>query len=332
MCKKIWLGIDVGENELHVAIAPEGSDVRDWAKLANEAFANNGHGLRSLCAWVTRKGYGLEAIAGVCLESTGRLSRQLTVKMGNRLGPLSIVPPGRPKKFGESMGLRDKTDRVDACKLALFGAITKPTPKPLPPRLQRELREVSALRDRLVGDLLAEKNRLRAKPESKFVRNKIKAKIRAIKQDIADTEAEMERLFAQNEKRAEDVKRLQTIPGVGLATARAIVAQLGDLSEFKRNELVAYAGLYPKHFQSGKSVQRKPRLAKGGGASIRRTLHMAALSAKKHHPGLHTWAERKKAEGMAHNAILGAIMRRLLLIMRALVKNQKTYEPVPIST
>lgn len=119
---------------------------------------------------------------------------------------------------------------------------------------------------------------------------------------------------------------MATIPGVGAKTTRVLLAHFGDLREYSRNELVCLAGLYPKQFQSGTSVRKKPKLAKGGGARIRAALYMAALTARRFCPHLKIFAQRLAEKGLSNMAILGAVMRKLLLLVRALVVSGKDYQ------
>ena len=87
------------------------------------------------------------------------------------------------------------------------------------------------------------------------------------------------------------------------------------------------AGLYPREYTSGKSVFKKPRLAKGGKGNVRRRLYMCAMVALKHNPVLKRFAKHLMAQGKTPMSALGALMRKLLLIARALVVSGKDFDP-----
>jgi len=236
------------------------------------------------------------------------------------------VNPARPVAFARSLGLRDKTDRIDACVLALYGVAIRPAPKPLPTTQQRQLRALSALYERGKKDVTASKNQLRETIQSPVVRRCLRVRLRALEKEMALVAIEMDRLIDDDDTLKKDARRMSTIPGIAEKTRRVLLAHFGNLREYSRNELVSLAGLYPKRFQSGTSVHRKPKLAKGGGARIRAALYMAALTARKHCPQLKRFADRLKKNGLTNMAILGAVMRKLLLLARALVVSGQDYQ------
>ena len=327
MCKKIWIGVDLAKASFHAAVAPVEAHPSDWARLHHREFEHSLKGVTALCAWVQKQGYGTEHIAGLCVEATGRLSWTFAELLGERLGPVSIVNPARPVQFAKSVGLREKTDRSDACVLALFGVTMRPQPRPLPTERQHQLRELAGLYAGTRRDLTAVNNQLKEPIRSPFVRRRLRLKHRRLEQDIELIEEQMDIQLAQDPQIAEDAQRMQTIPGVGPKTARMLLAHLGDLRQYTRAELTARAGLYPRQHQSGTSVHKRPRMVKGGGQAIRSALYMAALNARRFCPHLHHFAQRLKQNGLSNMAILGAVMRKLLLLIRTLITQNVDYNP-----
>ena len=68
----------------------------------------------------------------------------------------------------------------------------------------------------------------------------------------------------------------QQIKGIKKVGAMTMSAELGELQHYGRNQMVGASGIFPKCFESGRSVRRKPRMAKGGGGRLRRVLYMGA--------------------------------------------------------
>lgn len=327
MCKKIWIGVDLAKASFHAALAAVDAHPTDWARLPNREFEHSAKGVTALCAWVKKQGYGAEQILGLCVEATGRLSWSFAELLKERLGPVSIVNPARPVQFARSVGLREKTDRSDACVLALFGVALRPLPRPLPSERQHQLRELAGLYASTRRDLTAVNNQLKEPTRCAFVRRRLRVKRRRLEHDLAAIEKEMDAQLSEDPQAAEDAQRMQTIPGVGPKTARMILAHLGDLRQYTRAELTARAGLYPRQHQSGASVHKRPRMVKGGGRAIRAALYMAALSARRFCPHLSVFAQRLKHNGLTNMAILGAVMRKLLLLIRTLIVRGVDYNP-----
>jgi transposase len=327
MCNTVWVGIDLAKKSFYAALAPLDARPDEWAKLHHRAFDHSADGVTALCAWVELLGYTRAQIAGVCAEATGSLAWLFVELLEERLGPVSIVNPAYPHQFAKSLGLREKTDRTDACALALYGVAMRPVPRPLPSERQRSLRELADLYAHTRSDLTATQNKLGERITSGFVRKRLKTRARQLQKELDAIEKEMDSLSAQDPQAVQDAERMQTIPGVGPKTARLLLAHLGDLRHYTRAELTARAGLYPRQHQSGTSVRKRPRLAKGGGAAVRAALYMAALNARRFCPHLRAFADRLKQHGLSNMAVLGAVMRKLLLLIRTLIVQQTNYNP-----
>lgn len=327
MDKRFWIGVDLSKADFCVAIASLEDSPTNWVQLPNAKFPHNAVGVEAFLAWLTKRMVQKESIAGICAEATGRLAWGFAQLLGGRLGPVSIVNPAHPVAYGRSLGIRHKTDRSDACILALFGVSRRPAPRALPNDTERALRELSNLYDSLRKALQADENRLKDPIVSSVVRTLLRKKVRTLSKELAVVEKEMDRIIQQDPQHSRDAQRLKTIPGVGEKTVRVLLAQFGDMRGYTRNELVALAGLYPRQYESGSSVWRRPKLVKGGGGRVRSALYMAALSAKRFCPQLHRHAEHLAKRGLCNMAILGVIMRKLLVLMRTLVVTEQDYQP-----
>ena len=126
MSKAVWVGVDVGKESFFAAVASGEDAVADWARLPVKEFAFCEDGLERFVRWVSSAAASGDTLSGVCIESTGRLGWRFTEQLEGALGPVSMENPARTRAFGDSMGLRDKTDRVDACVLALYGVAMQP--------------------------------------------------------------------------------------------------------------------------------------------------------------------------------------------------------------
>lgn len=327
MSNTFWIGSDIAKKTFWIALAKVGEADTDWTKLRHHEFEHTAQGVTAFLKWLEGLGIGKQEVAGICLESTGRLSYQWAMLLDECLGAVSIVNPAAPKAFGTSLGIRDKSDRVDACVCALFGRMKSPAPTIFRSPKSQELCEQFRCYLALDTQRIANEQRLNDGPSSQSVRNILRKAIKALERQIAHLEDAMDQTIKDDPQLNKDAKQAQTVKGIGKKAVCVILGEFGDLRQYKRNELVALAGLFPKEFTSGTSVHKKPHLAKGGGGRVRQILYMCAMAAQKHNPHLKQFAERLKKNGKEPMEILGAIMRKLLLMVRAVVISGKAYDP-----
>ncbi|MDY2985228.1 MAG: transposase [Synergistes jonesii] len=141
-------------------------------------------------------------------------------------------------------------------------------------------------------------------------------------------------LHVIDKKIAKQLKKLSsvilTIPGVGPATGAIVLDEIGDIGRFSNpKKLVAFAGIDPTSFQSGNYVGRHNRLSKKGSPYLRRVVWMSALIAVRCDPVFKAFYEKKRDEGKAHRSTLGAVSRKLLYTIHAVLKANKPYEVRP---
>lgn len=327
MSKKFWIGCDIAKNTFWIALAEVGDPDTDWTKLPHREFEHTAQGVDAFIEWLADKGIGKQEVAGICLEATGRYSLQWNMLLEGRLSGVSIVNPARPKDFRKSLGIQSKSDRIDACVCAMFGRTKTPPVTTFRSPVHQELCDLFRLYLALDSGRLGHVQRLNDDPSTKAVRGILRKTIKALERQIANTEAEMDKIIEQDQQLRQDAERAQSITGVGKKSVRAILAEFGDLRQYKRNKVVALAGLFPLEFTSGTSVHKKPRLAKGSGGRVRRVLYMCAMSARKYNPHLKKFADRLENYGKAPMQVLCAIMRKLLLMVRAVIVSGHSYDP-----
>ena len=96
--------------------------------------------------------------------------------------------------------------------------------------------------------------------------------------------------------------------------------------EKSAEEIAALVGLAPVNRDSGK--KRGKRRIFGGRAAVRSVLYMATLSAKKHNPIIKKFYEHLLAQGKEKKVALTACMRKLLVILNAMLRDQKPWRMV----
>jgi transposase len=103
------------------------------------------------------------------------------------------------------------------------------------------------------------------------------------------------------------------------------------LSEYRdRKAVAAYAGLSPRHNQSGLSPGRS-RLCKAGNAKLRKSLYYPALAAMRSNPLIRPFVERLQARGKRPMVIIAAVMRKLLVMAYGILKTGRAFAAQPAS-
>jgi transposase len=319
----VWIGIDVGKETVDVALhgaQPIGSVKR---------FPRTAAGMISLVQWAGEQvpsGTPLRAV----MEATGRYSLVAItwlMEADPAIAP-ACINPLHAKRFGQSLGLRNKTDQDDARMLARYGAERRPEAYEAPSPTVSELRSLVRERRELVAEQTRLKNRISESTDSPIVKREREKLRGTLEKMIKRIEAEIKRVAAQDKDLARDLKRVMTIPGVGLVTAVTVLAELGDLRRFASGrQLVAFAGLSPRRHESGTSVRGRTFMCKKGNPTVRAVLYMSAVTAARMEKGMkdtytHLTVEKKKNP----KAALGALMRRQLILMRTLLVKNEDYK------
>jgi len=324
-----WTGIDVAKSSFQAALLIPGRNrpqppLRD---LATCSFPRTPDGVKAFCAWLDEEGAGPDTRA--VMEATGIYSEELAIMFLQYRPELvpAIANPQQTSAFTKSLGLRNKTDALDARALARYGAERNPAPfEPAPPEYLA-LRRLVRHRQQLVEQSLSLGNIAGEGTDDKFVAQSRKLLLGSFAREIAKVEKKMRALFGQYAKLKADADLLESIYGVAFLTASTVIAELGDLRRFARaRQLVAFVGLSPRQHQSGSSIDRPAHLCKRGNSRVRKSLYMAALTAIRDQGPMQRTYERLVASGKAKMSAIGAVMRKLLVLMRAMLISGKLYD------
>ena len=313
------LGIDVAKLTSHACL------VRHSGKLKHRAFPNNPAGFSQLSDWLEKLGAGP---THACLEATGTYYEALAPYLHEAGHTVSVVNPASVKDYARSRLSRTKTDRVDATLIAGFCAGRKP-PAWQPPA--PELRELQALVRRL--DSLREmrtmeENRLSAGVTVAAVRTSLEESIAYLAEQIRKTEELIRSHIDSRPGLRRQRELLDSIPGVGEATAAAPLAEVPGIKEYRSaRQAAAFAGLVPRGRQSGGSIRGRVRLSKIGNARLRKALYFPAITALRCSPFFQQWAEGLRQRGKSKMAVVGAAMRKLLHLAYGVLKTGRPFDP-----
>lgn len=301
----IYVGIDVCKDRLDVGFWPSGKTFSE---------PNDAKGIARLVKRLSKREPSL-----VVLESTGRLEVPVALELGEAGVPYRIVNPRQVRDFAKALGQLAKTDRIDSIVLARWAESAKLEPKPLPDAERRELRALVMRRLQLIETKVAEENRLKSELVPK-VRKSLKDSIAWLERQIKKLDNDLDRMVKNSPTFSDLNDLIQSVPGIGPNTANMIIACLPEMGTLNRRSVAALVGVAPLNRDSGKTQGR--RFCWGGRAEVRAALYMAALVASRYNPVIKAIYLRLRAKGKPAKIALVACMRKLLVIMNAMVRDQ----------
>jgi transposase len=318
-------GIDVAQAELVIAEA---------GTTTSRTQPNTVAGCHALAQEFAVFARGASApVQLIVLEATGGYERNVVAALGAVGLPVVVINPRQVRDFAKATGRLAKTDAIDAHVLAEFGARVQPERRPLPTTEQEELRALLARADQVQQMLVAEKARLLqalGRRDRQPLRKKIKRHIAFLERELHELDADLDDQLRQSPLWREQDDLLQSVPGIGSKTARALLAFLPELGTVSAAEIAKLAGLAPLNRDSG--MWRGKRRIAGGRARIRAALYMATLAAVRCNPMIRAVYARLVQSGKPKMVALVACMRKLLVVMNAMLKTKTRWRPIPVPT
>lgn len=318
-------GIDVGSEQLHVQIR-QGQEARAATKPL--VFTNDQEGIGKLVK-VLRK----HKVTRVVLEATGVYHLDLALALDQAKGiEVMVLNPKAAKAYGDVKMRRAKTDPIDAALLAdyaqhmPFEAWRAPRPQIL--ALRACSRRLAALtRMRTQG-----KNQLHALQATEstpaFIIEDAQLSVSQLDAQITALEINTLAMIVTDPPLQATYDLLLSIKGVGAKTAIQLMGELLVLDPSMRaKQWVAMAGLDPRPYKSGTSVDKRTRISKVGNRYLRAALYMPALSASRHIPEVkayyHHLIEDKRLRKIQ---AICAVMRKLLHAIHGMFKTGECFD------
>ena len=231
--------------------------------------------------------------------------------------PGVVVNPRQVRDFARATGRLAKTDALNAAVLAHFGEAVRPPLRALRDAERLALKALLGRRQQLVTMLVAERNRRGAAVAA--VRPRIEAHIAWLEQERSELEDGLRQTLQRNLVWRERDQLLRSVPGVGEQLSLTLLAQLPELGRLNRRAIAALVGVAPFNRDSGRLRGR--RTIWGGRARVRAVLYMGALSASRFNPLIRAFYQRLLAAGKPKKVALTACMRKLLVILNAMLKH-----------
>lgn len=322
-----FLGIDISKKNFNAALTVDGLNMHELA------VDNNPTAIKAFFSDLKKKfGFPLSKLI-VCLEHTGIYCQPVLQYLVNQKVKVCVESALQIKK---SQGMvRGKNDRIDARRIAAYAYKNRQELKFWKPQrsVVQKLKALLVTRERLVNIKVQLETPLSESQE--FIEESIRrvmAKtcqktLKAVAQDIARIEKEIDTLTKADEHLCEQMKFATSVPGIGKITAANVIVATGEFQRIQDvKKFACYAGVAPFEHSSGTSIRGKTRVSKMANMTIKKLLHLAAMTAVKHCDDIRLFYERKLAEGKNKMSILNAVRNKLISRVFACIKGKRMYQ------
>jgi transposase len=303
----IWVSIDVCKRRLDVAIRPLGEVL---------SVTNDETGVKKLTTALRKWSPQL-----IVLEATGGHEYAAASSLMKAGLPVAVVNPRQVRSFARAIGKLAKTDPIDANILAHFGEAVRPPVRPVADQQLEEIGQLVTRRRQLVEMMVAERNRRVSSSGS--VQRDVDATLRFLQTRLDKIDEEIKARISKHPEWSLKADLLDTVPGVGSVLISSIIADLPELGSLNRKQLAALVGVAPFNNDSGPSKGR--RRIWGGRSHLRSLLYMCVVSGIRCNEKIQTFYRHLLAAGKPPKVAIVACMRKLLVILNAMLHSQQPW-------
>jgi transposase len=298
-----FIGIDVSQASWDVHVLPE---ARSFSIRVEEGAPQR---------LLSQLGSSAQTL--VVVEATGGVERELVATLLEAGWRTAVVNPRCVRDFAKALNRLAKTDSIDAAVIAEFAQRIQPRSTPGATPQQVRLDALVTRRRQLVALRSMERTRL-TQAADRTARQSIDKTLRFLDRQVSELDQAIAKLIDSDDDWRAKRSLLQSVPGVGPTTSAALIAELPELGRLNRCQIAALAGVAPLNHDSGKF--RGQRRIRGGRAALRTALYMAAFAARRFNPLIRSFAQRLHQTGKPFKVVLVACIRKLLVILNAIVR------------
>lgn len=307
-------------NTIGVDISKDKFDAHRLPDSASKQFANSKTGHRAFIKWAG------PAVERIVFEPTGPYHRAFEGACAKAGLPLCKVNPKQARRFAQALGTHAKTDAVDARLLARMGTALPIKSRPVADEKLLQLRELRIAHQALIKERTRIKNR-RQTFTVPLLKRQHDQRLKTVDRDIKAVLVAIIDLIQTDETMAKRFAILTSIPGVGEITAACLIIDMPELGKLDPGQAASLAGLAPMTRQSGQ-WRGKARIG-GGRKHLRDALFMPAMVAMRFNDDLKAVYQRLTKAGKPPKLAITAVMRKLLILANALIKQDRNWTKKP---
>jgi transposase len=292
-----------------VDIASESVEARIGQDGPAASFPNNCAGIAALAELC--HAHQVELVA---MEATGGYEQQAFAQLSERGLGVAILNPRAVRQFAHSMGLLEKTDKIDAGVIAWYAEVKKSQPVCVAPQTQLELR-ARVTRLRQLTDLRTMQTNQRRLVSNRAVEASFRKLLRVVDKQMEELEQSIAALIEADPLWRELNQAFRTIKGVADRTVARMMADMPEIGTLSNKTISKLAGLAPLANDSGKHQGK--RAVRGGRASVREILFIVASVVGRYEPDFMAFQQRLRAAGKPPKVVRIALAHKLLVRLNA---------------
>lgn len=323
------IGIDVSKDEFEANLVVL-TDQFETRSMGRKIFKNTPNGIDSFIEWANKKADPSVELQ-FTMEATGVYYENLAFTLYEKGRIIHVVLPNLSKKYGESLGLKSKTDKLDAKSLGKMGVERKLTKWQPASKNLKQLKVLTRERAKRQKEKTRTKNQLHAlknsynPPQSSITR--YKELIDFLENQVKAIEKEILHLIKEDEILNAKIQRITSTPGLGITTVASVVAETNGFAAISSiKQLQSFAGYDVQLRESGK-WKGKTKISKKGNSYIRQALYFPAYSIIKHSPYHKAFYNRLYNNKEKSLIAATAVQRKLLGLIYTLWKNDTYFDP-----
>lgn len=304
---KTICGVDVSKASLDACIEPG---------TTHGSFSNDPAGIAELAAFCHRHRADL-----VVMEATGGYERRAFLLLWEQGLPCAVTNARNVRQYAESMGMLEKTDRIDAHMIARFARDKGLQPMPLPSEAQRRIKALVARLRQVTDDLTVQKQRRSSLFDNTEMLASLDEVIALLKRQSRSLEGEIASMIDDDPLWTKLAETWRVMKGVADRTVARLMAELPEIGTYSNRAIAKLVGLAPIADDSGKRRGKRP--IRGGRAGVRSILFLVAAIVARYDKSLGDFRDRLLAKGKEKMVIRIALARKLLVRLNAKARDAR---------